>query len=116
MCGRVSERVGSVEGAAQEERPAVQHSVGEVEMGDCGTHDTREMEGWIGSSCGGRRVFVSKDGSKASQSSIKRIRVGGKGKVGGAIPGEVDVALGVGERHYRERRGDGSKRKEDLSR
>jgi len=72
-------------------------------MGDGGTHDTREMEGEIGGSCGRGRVFISKDGSKASQSSVERIRVGGKGKMSGAIPGEVEVTLGVGERHDRER-------------
>ena len=106
MCERVDERVRPVEGAAQQERPAVQHGVGEVEMGDDGAHDTREVDGGIGGSRARGRVFISKDGSKASESSIERFRVGGMGKMSAAIPGEVEVALGVRERHCRGRRGE----------
>ena len=66
MVQRAIERVGPVKGAAQEEWPAVQHSVREVKMGDSRIHNAREIDGGVGSGRGSRRLFISKNVSKAS--------------------------------------------------
>lgn len=96
MVQRAIERVGPVKGAAQEEWPAVQHSVREVKMGDGGIHNAREMDSGVGGGCGSRRLFISKMVSKASQGSVEQIRVDRKGEMSCTIPGGVEIALGVG--------------------
>ena len=80
-----------------------------MKIGDSRIYNAREIDGGVSSGRGGRRLFISKNVSKASQSSVERFRVGGTGKMSTAILGEVEVALGVRERYCRGRREDDSK-------
>ena len=72
-----------------------------MKIGDSRIHNTREIDRGVSSGRGGRRLFISKNVSKASQSSVERFRVGRIGKISTVIPGEVEVVFGVGQRYER---------------